>query len=159
MAISTAPNVTGTDEWRDETTDERWLALAQDTPTDLAAPETWGGGCECWVTPESEWFHYGSAVEPGSQVEFNPDCPKHRRPAPVAAAPTGETEFDERLDPLAEAIAAAMSGPDGATGYEIARAVEAAGWRLAPSVPTELEQDDRLHAAADAAHAAAGDGR
>lgn len=41
------------------------------------APEVWGGGCECWVTPEHLWTtHYG-AVEPGSQLEFNPDCPKH----------------------------------------------------------------------------------
>lgn len=40
-------------------------------------PEVWGGGCECWVTPEHLWTtHYG-AVEPGSQLEFNPDCPKH----------------------------------------------------------------------------------
>jgi hypothetical protein len=40
-------------------------------------PEQWGDGCECWVTPESMWFHYGSAIEPGSQVEWNPECPKH----------------------------------------------------------------------------------
>lgn len=41
------------------------------------APEVWGGGCECWVTPEHMWTtHYG-AVEPGSQLEFNPDCPEH----------------------------------------------------------------------------------
>lgn len=44
------------------------------------APETWGGGCECWVTPESQWFTYGSAVEPGSQIECNPRCPKHGEP-------------------------------------------------------------------------------
>lgn len=36
-----------------------------------------GDGCECWVTPEHTWTtHYG-AVEPGSQVEYNPRCPKH----------------------------------------------------------------------------------
>ena len=46
-------------------------------------PEVWGDGCECWVTPEHMWFRYGSAVEPGSQVEWNPDCPKHR-PIPRA---------------------------------------------------------------------------
>ena len=40
-------------------------------------PETWGGGCECWVTPEKYWFRYGSAVEPGSQIEYNPECPMH----------------------------------------------------------------------------------
>ena len=36
-----------------------------------------GDGCECWVTPEHMWTTYGSAVEPGSQVENNPRCPKH----------------------------------------------------------------------------------
>ena len=40
-------------------------------------PEIVGDGCECWVTPEHMWMtHYG-AVEPGSQVENNPRCPKH----------------------------------------------------------------------------------
>lgn len=42
--------------------------------------EVWGNGCECWVTPEHMWTtHYG-AVEPGSQVEFNPNCPQHGNP-------------------------------------------------------------------------------
>lgn len=42
--------------------------------------ETVGGGCECWVVPEHLWTtHYG-AVEPGSAVEHNPDCPQHRTP-------------------------------------------------------------------------------
>jgi hypothetical protein len=41
------------------------------------ALEVVGGGCACWVTPESEWFYYGSAVEPGSQIEYNRACPKH----------------------------------------------------------------------------------
>ena len=40
-------------------------------------PEIVGDGCECWVTPEHMWTTYGSAVEPGSQVEPNPHCPKH----------------------------------------------------------------------------------
>lgn len=39
--------------------------------------EVVGDGCECWVTPEYMWTTYGSAVEPGSQVENNPRCPKH----------------------------------------------------------------------------------
>jgi hypothetical protein len=33
--------------------------------------------CTCWVTDESTWTRYGSAVEPGSQMEPNPDCPEH----------------------------------------------------------------------------------
>lgn len=40
-------------------------------------PEIVGDGCECWVTPEHMWTTYGSAAEPGSQVEKNPRCPKH----------------------------------------------------------------------------------
>ncbi|WP_281270749.1 hypothetical protein [Amycolatopsis palatopharyngis] len=33
--------------------------------------------CECFATPESGWtVHYG-AVEPGSQLEYNPDCLVH----------------------------------------------------------------------------------
>lgn len=47
------------------------------TVTRVQELETWGNGCECWVTPEWMWFRYGSAVEPGSQVEFNPECPTH----------------------------------------------------------------------------------
>lgn len=44
---------------------------------ETAEPEVWGGGCECWVTPEHMWTtHYG-ATEPGSQIEYNPECPKH----------------------------------------------------------------------------------
>lgn len=33
--------------------------------------------CICYVTDEKHWFRYGSAVEPGSQMEPNPDCPEH----------------------------------------------------------------------------------
>lgn len=35
------------------------------------------GVCICWVTDERSWTRYGSAVEPGSQMEPNPDCPEH----------------------------------------------------------------------------------
>tara|TARA_Y100000593_G_scaffold22699_1_gene45201 strand:+ start:410 stop:625 length:216 start_codon:yes stop_codon:yes gene_type:complete len=34
-------------------------------------------GCECFVRDPSTWFYYVSAVEPGSQLEWNPDCPVH----------------------------------------------------------------------------------
>ena len=73
-------------------------------------PEIVGDGCECWVTPEHMWTTYGSAVEPGSQVEYNPDCPKHgdtgpsnadaERDANVEATPqaTPETHPDEPAD-------------------------------------------------------------
>lgn len=33
--------------------------------------------CTCFVTGERYWFRYGSAVEPGSQMEPNPECPVH----------------------------------------------------------------------------------
>jgi len=33
--------------------------------------------CTCYVTDEKTWTRYGSAVEPGSQMEPNPDCPEH----------------------------------------------------------------------------------
>lgn len=37
--------------------------------------------CTCWVTDSKYWHvHYG-AVEPGSAMEPNPDCPAHF-PAP-----------------------------------------------------------------------------
>ena len=49
---------------------------AESTPP-ADEPEIVGDGCECWVTPEHTWTTYGSAVEPGSQVEYNPRCPKH----------------------------------------------------------------------------------
>lgn len=34
--------------------------------------------CACWMTDPSTWFTYYGAVEPGSQWEWNPDCPVHR---------------------------------------------------------------------------------
>jgi hypothetical protein len=33
--------------------------------------------CICFVIPEHMWTQYGSAVEPGSQMEWNPECPVH----------------------------------------------------------------------------------
>lgn len=34
-------------------------------------------GCTCYMTDPSTWFHYGGAVEPGSQWEPNYECFKH----------------------------------------------------------------------------------
>lgn len=36
--------------------------------------------CECFITPESMWTIHFGAVEPGSQFEFNPECPAHGGP-------------------------------------------------------------------------------
>jgi len=33
--------------------------------------------CTCTLTDPKYWFYYGSAVEPGSQVEPDYDCPEH----------------------------------------------------------------------------------
>jgi hypothetical protein len=33
--------------------------------------------CECWLTDEKYWFTYYGHVEPGSQWEWNPECPVH----------------------------------------------------------------------------------
>jgi hypothetical protein len=34
-------------------------------------------GCTCFPTDPSTWTTYGSAVEPGSMYEPNPECPEH----------------------------------------------------------------------------------
>lgn len=51
--------------------------------------------CECLVTPESEWLSaascgYGSGYEPGSQMEWNPDCPVHTQAVPGVCAECGK---------------------------------------------------------------------
>ena len=33
--------------------------------------------CTCPWTDPSTWTRYGSAVEPGSQREYDPTCPEH----------------------------------------------------------------------------------
>ncbi|MEO3931431.1 hypothetical protein WMO79_01270 [Micrococcaceae bacterium Sec7.4] len=40
-------------------------------------PELMATTCMCWPVPESMWTTYGSAVDPASTHEFNPDCPAH----------------------------------------------------------------------------------
>lgn len=51
---------------------KQWLANNGLAPNPVGEPV-----CICWVTPESTWTRYGSSVEPGSQLEPNPDCPEH----------------------------------------------------------------------------------
>jgi len=49
--------------------------------------------CECWPTPPETWTtHYG-AVEPGSAIEFNPECPAHGGPdfGPIPTNPKGNS--------------------------------------------------------------------
>lgn len=47
-------------------------------------PELMAGTCLCWEVPESLWTTYGSAADPATTHEFNPDCPVHG-PAVLAA--------------------------------------------------------------------------
>jgi len=61
---------------------EIWECEVVPVGAEAEQPEVWGDGCECWVTPEKYWVSafscgYGSGYEPGSQIEYNPDCPKH----------------------------------------------------------------------------------
>lgn len=77
--------------------------------------------CTCFVTDPSTWFYYGSAVEPGSQMEQNPLCPVH--PMSVAALVTAReaplhAAVAERAEAFGDAWAqvvelAASAAPDG----------------------------------------------
>lgn len=53
-----------------------WTSDAAQAHPDYDALNT----CTCFVTDPSTWFYYGSAVEPGSQMEPNPCCPLHFSP-------------------------------------------------------------------------------
>lgn len=33
--------------------------------------------CECFVTDQKYWSSHHGIIEPGSTMEFNPDCPEH----------------------------------------------------------------------------------
>ncbi len=55
--------------------------------------------CECFWTPPETWLSaascgYGSGYEPGSQMEWNPDCPAH----PGREAQLGRFLFDRQAD-------------------------------------------------------------
>lgn len=48
--------------------------------------------CECFWTDPSTWLSaascgYGGGYEPGTQVEWNPDCPMHRDLTPHVIPP------------------------------------------------------------------------
>lgn len=82
------------------------------------------GACTCHMTDPSTWTTHGSAVEPGSIYEPDPDCPEHGEgiaiPGPGAVTgatntaggytdrgtgvggPHGRTEADEWLDPYGD---------------------------------------------------------
>lgn len=67
--------------------------MSEDSPT-----------CECFVTPESYWLSaascgYGSGYEPGSQMEWNPDCPVHLPYEPTGRdrAATARDQRDEEI--------------------------------------------------------------
>lgn len=57
--------------------------------------------CECFWTPPEMWLSaascgYGGGYEPGSQQEWNPDCPVHRPhdPTTPTTPATAATEGD-----------------------------------------------------------------
>jgi hypothetical protein len=43
--------------------------------------------CTCPVTDRATWVTYGDAVEPGSQRQWDPDCPEHGDPDRPTTAP------------------------------------------------------------------------
>jgi len=42
-------------------------------------PDSMKETCLCWETPREYHFVYYGITEPGSAMEFNPDCPKHSK--------------------------------------------------------------------------------
>ena len=52
--------------------------VPDESETEMTEPQEWetaGDGCECWVNPDP-WTYYG-IPEPGDQLAYNPECPKH----------------------------------------------------------------------------------
>ena len=54
-------------------TEQRRRAKAAETARQQAEAEE----CTCWPTPLKYHFVYFGATEPGSALEYNPDCPQH----------------------------------------------------------------------------------
>lgn len=64
-------------------------AAAQEAPETLGGADQWAWlraravglrhrpECTCTLTDPKTWTYQGSAVEPGSQMERDPDCPRH----------------------------------------------------------------------------------
>jgi hypothetical protein len=56
----------------------------------------YASACTCARTNESTWTTYGSAVEPGSQWEPDPECPEHRlTPVELSWSYTAKFDFAE----------------------------------------------------------------
>jgi hypothetical protein len=53
----------------------------------------YASSCTCAMADESTWTRYGSAVEPGSQWEPDPECPEHRI-VPTELAWSYNSKFD-----------------------------------------------------------------
>lgn len=86
-------------------------------------PELMAGTCLCWEVPERMWTTYGSAVDPATTHQFNPDCPAH-----------GPELVSVRLQPIASEVAP--------QGWIVPRT--AADWGLTPdsvATPAYTEQD------------------
>lgn len=97
-----------------------WLATAakaaafsESLPASPVSPGEPEGSeqCKCFVTPEETWTRYGSAVEPGSQMEPNPDCRVHfpAAPAPVADDAHAQAVREAEAKVLREALGSTES--------------------------------------------------
>lgn len=51
--------------------------------------------CTCTIVDERFWFSHYGAIEPGSMMEFDPECPEHRRDdVALLAEDAGSEEHD-----------------------------------------------------------------
>ena len=98
---------------------------------------TVGDGCQCFVTPESQWTAHFGAVEPGSQVEQNPQCREHAMhalaiwcPRHRVVEPLTTIQAEELIHGLYVAWFDEMSEPPGERNYDV----------LAHFCPTEMHR-------------------
>jgi hypothetical protein len=103
--------------------------------------------CTCFPTPPSQWTRYGSAVDPATQWQWNPECQEH----PADDAPSGAREAVALLADLRDrltradsdltAMAAAATGPS----FTQARiGGKRDGVRLALSYLNEIERSQHV---------------
>ncbi|THV25989.1 hypothetical protein [Glycomyces paridis] len=85
-------------------------------------PHTPTPGCTCHPTDESTWTRYGSAVEPGSMWEPNPECPEHGAHTEILAAQerAGDTRTADADSGRGTGVAETLTG---AQEYENGRRI------------------------------------
>ena len=95
-------------------------------------PELLATTCLCWPVPEHMWTTYGSAVDPATTHEHNPDCPVHGP----------EVESDRFQRPVLMNVVRSAAQEDVPLGWIVPRTV--ADWGLTPdtvSNPTHSEME------------------